>query len=1057
MKTIMFHGSPGRNLLIAGLTVLLLIVGCGKTEPTVTPMPPSATPTKVPPRTTAVPLSATPPPTLQAELQDETASPTHTPVPPTAVPTNTPIPPTPSATVTPTPVPLFSFEKSAQTFSAPATFQVGLGDFDGDGDLDAAMANLASEAQVWLNDGQGVFTDSGQRLTSQGHGIGVGDLDGDGDLDLFITCAQMGAGGLKASQVYLNDGQGMFRENGQDLGDAALSGNGLNLVDVDGDGDLDVHVVYYEVGGMPDKVYLNDGRGTFSDSGLALSEEVIAWGDLDADGDVDILGKVLGEGYKTLLNDGTGQFVGAWRLQDSRVTYGEVALGDLDSDGDLDALIANGSDEQDSLPTMLLWNDGAGQFSDSGQRLNETIWATFALGDLDQDGDLDVYVSNVYLPNQVWLNDGSGHLLDSGLRMEGSPGSMTVNPSLGDLDGDGDLDVFLGSFRGGAEIWFNTGATSSPAEAVPDQPSIAEIIAGLQGLPIDQFFEQSHVQLQLRDPDNLISNGLAEEYGVAHNDRFSDISDTYVRETQQLETAILDLLRAYDRSVLSPEQQLSYDIYEWTLDDLVRGHEFTYYGYPVNSAGLWSLPSWLVSLMTDMPIAGKSDAEDYVARLSQVDTWVEQLLVGLELRQEAGVVPPRYVIQGTIPQIEGYIQTSGGTRLDPGASDLYTSFRDRLEQVDEISAQERQALLEAAQVEIEETFMPAFTELRDYLARLESVASDALGVGQFPRGEDFYDYTLRHWTSTDISADQVHELGLAEVARIQAEMRAVAVEMGYPADISMAAMDQLVAESDVLQGEELRQAYERLIAQARQAAPEFFDLFPSADVVVEYDPYAPPAYYQQPPHDGSGPGRMIVNLVNSAQFIFYNVYTLTHHETIPGHHVQYALAEELDLPKFRRDTLFDVARQFFAYQAFTDGWALYAQRLAWEMGLYGDDLLGNLGRLRQELHVTARLVVDTGIHAQGWSLQGAIAYLEEATGLSYGPNRLRQIINLPGQACGYNVGYFKILELRQRAMDRLGDQFDIKAFHNVILGHGPMPLQILERVVDDWIETLESF
>ncbi|MGD9100774.1 MAG: DUF885 family protein, partial [Anaerolineae bacterium] len=604
-------------------------------------------------------------------------------------------------------------------------------------------------------------------------------------------------------------------------------------------------------------------------------------------------------------------------------------------------------------------------------------------------------------------------------------------------------------------------STATPAptltpQASPDQPSVADVIASLQGLPIDEFFEQSHVQLQLRDPDNLISNGLDKEYGVAHNDRFSDISDAYVRETQQLEAAILDLLRAYDRSALSPEQQLSYDIYEWLLDDLVRRHEFTYYGYPVNSGGMWSLQFLLTSLLDNMPIASKSDAEDYVARLSQVDTWMEQLLEGLDLRQEAGVIPPQYVIQGAIPQIEGYIQTPEGATLNPRASHLYTSFRERIEQVDEISSQEKQALLDAAQEEIRETFIPAFTELRDYLVRLESVASDELGVGQFPRGEEFYDYVLRHWTSTDIRAGQLHELGLAEVARIQAEMRAVAVEMGYPADISMAEMDQLVAESDVLQGEELRQEYERLIAQAQQAAQEFFDLFPSAGVVVEYDPFAPPAYYRQPPRDGSGPGRMIVNLVDSAQVIFYNMYTLTHHETIPGHHVQYALAEELDLPKFRRDTLFDVARQSFTYQAFTDGWALYAQRLAWEMGLYGDDLLGNLGRLRQELHVAARLVVDTGIHAQGWSLQDATVYVEEATGMFYEPNRFRKIINIPGQVCGYNVGYFKILELRQRAMDRLGDQFDIRAFHNVILGHGPMPLQILERVVDDWIETHES-
>jgi uncharacterized protein (DUF885 family) len=223
-------------------------------------------------------------------------------------------------------------------------------------------------------------------------------------------------------------------------------------------------------------------------------------------------------------------------------------------------------------------------------------------------------------------------------------------------------------------------------------------------------------------------------------------------------------------------------------------------------------------------------------------------------------------------------------------------------------------------------------------------------------------------------------------------------------------------------------------------------------VVVRYDPAAPPAYYQEPPRDGSGPGQMVANLANSAQFIFYNPPVLVHHETIPGHHVQFALAQELDLPtRFQRDLIFNVYRQHLPFEAYTEGWALYAEELAWEMGLYEDDPLNNLGRLRLRLHRTARLVVDTGIHAKGWTLREAIDYLEEATGASYNQNRLAQIVAVPGQACGYNIGMLNILELRQRAMEQLGDEFDIKAFHNVILGHGPMPLQILERIVDDWI------
>jgi uncharacterized protein (DUF885 family) len=235
-------------------------------------------------------------------------------------------------------------------------------------------------------------------------------------------------------------------------------------------------------------------------------------------------------------------------------------------------------------------------------------------------------------------------------------------------------------------------------------------------------------------------------------------------------------------------------------------------------------------------------------------------------------------------------------------------------------------------------------------------------------------------------------------------------------------------------------------------------LFPNAAVVVEYDPNSfIPAYYRQPPLDGSGPGRMIVNLRDSMQSAFYNARSLTHHETIPGHHVQYALAQELDLPKFRRDTMLNVAKQYFTYEAFTDGWALYAKQLAWEMGLYEDDHLDNLGRLRLFLRFATNVVVDSGIHARGWTLQQAIDYKEQATGMTFDPRRLTKIVNVPGQVSGIYLGYFKILELRQRAMDQLGEQFDIKAFHNVSLGNGPMPLVVLEQVVDDWIaETLSS-
>ena len=342
------------------------------------------------------------------------------------------------------------FEKSSQELGLRETFQAALGDLDSDGDLDAIFANpMRNPAAVWLNNGDGTFADSGQKLTQYGHGVGLADFDGDGDLDSVIVCHQA----VLPTKTYLNDGKGLFTDSGQDLEDAHFSAADLNLLDLNGDGHLDIHVLYYSESGVPDKVYLNDGKGIFSDSGLSLDEDFIAWGDLDGDRDVDYFGKRWRQGYVVMLNDGGGQFTQHWQMDDPQTTVSDLALADFDGDGDLDALIANGFRDTGSNPSRLLWNDGSGNFSDSGLTLPETMGAHFAVGDLDLDGDLDVFVTNMDRPNAVWLYQ-NGQFSDSGLSL-GSASEMSGRPTLGDLDGDGDLDVVVGRFRGGAEIWFN--------------------------------------------------------------------------------------------------------------------------------------------------------------------------------------------------------------------------------------------------------------------------------------------------------------------------------------------------------------------------------------------------------------------------------------------------------------------------------------------------------------------------------------------------------------------------------------------------------------------------
>jgi Tol biopolymer transport system component len=351
---------------------------------------------------------------------------------------------------------LLSFEKSTQTFASVPTYQIGLADLDGDGDLDAVFSNgQANDSEVWLNDGGGFFTDSAQQLGKYGHGVNVGDLDGDGDPDLLINTHRDSA----PSRVYLNDGHAIFHEL-----EGAFEvniGYNVHLFDLDGDGDLDA---VGEAAHAAD-IYLNDGTGAFSASESTFPLTT-TWGDLDADGDVDVLVKEHGVGYAVHLNDGLGRFSQHWNLaDDAAMDMGDMALGDVDTDGDLDAVITNGHFQSTSHPARILINDGMGRFTDSGQQLSAVKNAGVNLGDLDGDGDLDLVLSDYMEPCQIWLNDGNGQFADSGFRFGDDQFYRHVH--LGDLDGDGDWDIFLATFgmgQGPNEIWFNTTPRGESAE-----------------------------------------------------------------------------------------------------------------------------------------------------------------------------------------------------------------------------------------------------------------------------------------------------------------------------------------------------------------------------------------------------------------------------------------------------------------------------------------------------------------------------------------------------------------------------------------------------------------
>jgi uncharacterized protein (DUF885 family) len=584
-------------------------------------------------------------------------------------------------------------------------------------------------------------------------------------------------------------------------------------------------------------------------------------------------------------------------------------------------------------------------------------------------------------------------------------------------------------------------AASTPKGTTPVPESAAGPAASLQSLSVDDFFEESYKQLLLRNPEKLTALGIAGSYGL-RNDQLNNLSDSYFRETQELEATILDLLRSYDRDLLTPEQQISYDVYEWYLDDLVRGHTFTYHNYPVHHF-IGSYQDELIRLLTELhPLADRQDAEDYLSRLAQVDDQVGQLLVGLEKREEIGVIPPKFIVDMTLGNLRDL------SRSGAHATPFYTAFDEALTAQESMDKAEREALLAEAEEAINGSVIPAFAALVEYFEHLQSVATSDAGAWKLPNGDAYYAYLLRNQTSTSLTAEEIHQLGLTEVARIQAEIRDLSGQLGYSSDMSMDELMARVAEDGGHHNVEgqagkdaLLNAYRAILDEANQRLDVAFDIRPEADVVVVGDPgFGGGGYYVSASMDGTRPGAFHTG-VGGSWVPKFNMPTIAYHEAIPGHHYQMAIAQEVDLPTFRNDLFFN---------GYGEGWAVYAERLASELGLYDDDPYGDLGRLHLELLRAVRLVVDTGIHAEHWTRDEARAYMADVMG--GWTHEVERYVVMPAQATGYKIGMLRILELRERAMDQLGDAFDLKAFHRVVLGSGSMPLDLLERRVQDYID-----
>jgi len=584
------------------------------------------------------------------------------------------------------------------------------------------------------------------------------------------------------------------------------------------------------------------------------------------------------------------------------------------------------------------------------------------------------------------------------------------------------------------------GSGNSAPPAPPAGPSPADTLAAaLQGLPLDQFFDESFGALLKRTPETIVELALTDVYpldGVT----LDDLSDAYVRDTFEMCDVVLTLLGDYDRDSLDADGQLDYDFYAWYLQDYLDRLEFLYHDFPATYS-IIGVQSQTQRFFTDIhPLATEQDAEDYITRLGLVQRKFEQLIEHLQLQRQNGIVEPALTMQVALSIVSELTHTA--VRDNP----YYTAFADRIAAIPGLSAEEIQDLESRALLAVGVSVIPAYADLEDALGNLLNNAPPVIGVRQYPRGAAYYAYALRHHSTTSLTAAEIHQLGLEQLTRIHAEMRLVFDQLGYPQNESLQQLFARVAtDGGIVPAADVLSTYEGIIDEAESRLGDAFDLFPAADVVVLPDPFG--GFYIGPSFDGARPGAFYAG--TSQDQPWFQMRALAYHESVPGHHTQIAIQMEQDVPVFRK-----IGRM----TAFVEGWALYAERLAWELGWYGDDPYANLGRLQYEALRAARLVMDTGIHDLGWSFAEATQFNEENVGASTGPSQgaAGRYSVWPGQATAYMIGMLRILDERQRAMDALGPNFDLKAFHRALLTAGAVPLDLLGGVVDRYIASVQA-
>ncbi len=577
---------------------------------------------------------------------------------------------------------------------------------------------------------------------------------------------------------------------------------------------------------------------------------------------------------------------------------------------------------------------------------------------------------------------------------------------------------------------------------------------------INMLANRQAVEFLIDNPELFTQIGVADgTIFDRHSDKLAAVGVAKRDADYAQSQKFLDELHDFDRSKLNRQDQITYDI----LSDFY-GTNLAYQRFDwLSSEGLYPIaPMWGTQvtlpnfLLSSHVIKNEKTARNYVKRLEAAGPKLDAVTAETERQAKLGVVEPISLLE------KAEVGIADTLKPTPADNPLVTSFVDRMNKVPGLDAALKDSLKQQAIAAVTTSIYPAFERMTAALDALKPEAQKQTdGVARLPDGPAYYALMVKQMTTTDYTPEQIHKLGLDEVTRIDAEMDALLKAQGLKDGTVAARMQTLAKDPRFLypntdEGrKQMLARYQQILDEVNARMPEYFRTLPPGKLLVERVPLAAEkgsagAYYEPAAMDGSRPGKFFANLRDLNEMPMWGMKTLAYHEGIPGHHFQISTAMGLkNLPLIRQQTI---------YSAYAEGWALYAERFAAEIGMYKDDPWGDLGRLQGELFRAVRLVVDTGLHSQGWSRQQAIDYMVGTTGMAEGGvvSEVERYMGLPGQALAYKVGQLKILELRERAKRELGDRFDLKAFHAVVLENGGVPLTILEQLVDEWIATTKA-